>query len=267
MESDTTAEDLYAELYDATGVGWPGELAFYRDLAAAASARGKVVLEVACGTGRVAADLSASGARVTGFDRSPAMIRVASRRRSGSGGLRWAVADMRDFDLGERFGLVLVPAHAFQFMLTPADQLACLRAIARHLTPGGTLVLHLDHQDLDWLGMLPATPPAPLPPCDEIAHPRSGRRFRQLHSWGYDRATQTATLRLAWEEIESGGTGGRRWELDPTPLHCAFRFEVEHLLARAGFAVRGVHGDFQGNPLGQDSSEMIWVAELRGDSS
>jgi hypothetical protein len=47
-------------------------------------------------------------------------------------------------------------------------------------------------------------------------------------------------------------------------LHCIFRFEMEHLLARAGFAVDAVYGDFFRRPLGEDSTHMIWVARPAG---
>ena len=140
-----SAADLYAELYDASGVGWPGEMDFYRALAAAATARGEGVLEVACGTGRVALRLAQDGARVVGFDRSPAMVRIVSDKGRGVPNARWVEADMRSFALGEAFGLILIPGHAFQSMLTPEDQLACLGCVRRHLAPGGTLVVHLDH--------------------------------------------------------------------------------------------------------------------------
>jgi hypothetical protein len=39
-----------------------------------------------------------------------------------------------------------------------------------------------------------------------------------------------------------------------------FRYEVEHLLARAGFRVLESFGDFDGSPLRDDSPEMIFVA-------
>ena len=42
-----------------------------------------------------------------------------------------------------------------------------------------------------------------------------------------------------------------------------FRYEVEHLLARCGFHVVGLYGDFGGSPLRDDSPEMIFVAEKR----
>jgi hypothetical protein len=35
---------------------------------------------------------------------------------------------------------------------------------------------------------------------------------------------------------------------------------MEHLLARAGFDVEAVYGDFYGELLKDESTEMIWVA-------
>jgi SAM-dependent methyltransferase len=256
-----SAADLYADLYDASGVGWPGELDFYQALAATATARGEPVLEVACGTGRVALPLAQAGAEVTGFDRSSRMLRIARAKSGATANPRWVEADMRSVALGESFGLILIPAHAFQSLLTPDDQVACLERLGQHLTPDGTLVIHLDHQDLDWLGSLPATGPGTYEDDGEVIHAATGRRLRRLFAWSYQRASQTATLALAWEEAGQDGEAGARWDLTPTPLHCVFRFEMEHLLARTGFATRTVYGDFSGHALADDSEEMVWVVK------
>jgi hypothetical protein len=53
-----------------------------------------------------------------------------------------------------RFDLILIPGHSFQFMLTPAEQVACLACIRHHLTPGGKPVVHVNHDDLSWLAGL-----------------------------------------------------------------------------------------------------------------
>ena len=39
-----------------------------------------------------------------------------------------------------------------------------------------------------------------------------------------------------------------------------FRHEVEHLLARSGFAVEALYGDYDRSPFGDDSPELIVVA-------
>jgi hypothetical protein len=44
-------------------------------------------------------------------------------------------------------------------------------------------------------------------------------------------------------------------------LRYFFRYEVEHLLARCGFKVSAVYGDFDRSPLEDESPEMIFVAE------
>jgi len=254
------AREFYAQTYDASVSDWAGEIDFYRELAAEARANGRAVLEVACGTGRVAIPLARDGVQVVGLDLSAAMLDVAREKSAGMRNVRWVQGDMRSFELGCTFGLVIVPGHSFQNILTAADQVACLESVGRHLEPGGTLIVHLDHLDVRWLGELRGDRGGVFEPAESFTHPRTGRQIRTSRAWSYEPATQTAVSRTVWEEIDVGGHVSDRWESGPLRFHCVFRFEMEHLLARVGFAVRAVYGDFLRRELRDESSEMIWVA-------
>lgn len=254
------ARAFYAETYDTVVPDWSGEIDFYRELASEAHARGLAVLDIACGTGRVAIRLAQSGADVVGLDLSPAMLSVARKKSAGTDNPRWVQEDMRSFDLGDTFGLAIIPAHSFQNILTPDDQVATLQSIRRHLVPGGTLVVHLDHQDVGWLGTLTDNQGGVFNAAGSFDHPRTRQTIRVSQAWSYEPATQTAVLEKVWEAIDASGDVVDRWESDPLQLHCVFRFEMAHLLARTGFAVEVVYGDFFRHALTDESSEMIWVA-------
>ncbi len=139
MSSDDEAVGFYSQTYDAWVPGWSGEIDFYQQLAAQV-ADGTAVLEVACGTGRVAIRLARSGVEVVGIDRCPAMLEVAREKSLGMSNVHWVEADMRSFQLAEAFRLVIIPGHSFQNLLTSDDQAKCLESIRGHLLPGGTLV-------------------------------------------------------------------------------------------------------------------------------
>ncbi len=145
---------LEVQFYDVAVPDWPGEIDFYRAIAADVKAQGGSVLEVGCGTGRVTCQLAQAGMRIMGMDLSPSMLAVARQKSQELSNVRWVEGDMQAFELDECFDLILVPGHSFQFMLTPADQVACLTCIRQHLTSGGKLVVHLNHDDLSWLGGL-----------------------------------------------------------------------------------------------------------------
>ncbi len=261
------ADAFYARTYDGSVPDWPGEIEFYRELAATATAKGGSVLELACGTGRVALRLAQSGADVVGLDLSPHMIEAARRKTAGLGHVRWVQGDMRSFDLEERFALALIPGHSFQNLNTPQDQLACLECIKRHLRPDGVLVLHLDHMNIEnmiWLGGLCGEKGGVLQAAEQFRDPQTGRAVRPSRAWTYEPSTQTATVRTVWEELDAGGQAVARIERDPIRLHCVFRFEMEHLLARAGLAAEAVYGDFYRHELQDDSPGMIWVARVEG---
>jgi hypothetical protein len=146
-------------------------------------------------------------------------------------------------------------------MCTPEDQVQALVTFKRHLTPDGTLIIHLDHQSVDWLGDLLRDLGGTFEPSGEVKHPRTGHIISRSHAWTYERSTQTATVITRWEELDPSGLVLRTWQREPMALHCVFRFEMEHLLARTGFDSRSVYGDFFKNPLDENSSEMVWVAK------
>jgi SAM-dependent methyltransferase len=257
------AREFYAQTYDVSVPDWPGEIDFYRELATEAHSHGRSVLEVACGTGRVAVPLAREGVEVVGLDLSSAMLEVAREKSVDMGTLRWVQGDMRSFELGEAFGLVIIPGHSFQNLVTAADQIACLESIRRHLVPGGLLVVHLDHQDVSWLGDLRRDRGGVFEMAGQFSHPTTGRPVRTLQAWSYEPSTQTATGQTVWEEIGANGEVVDRWESGPLRFHCVFRFEMEHLLALTGFEVEAVYGDFFRKELTDESEGMIWVARKR----
>ena len=252
-----TAEELAAELYDITVPDWEGEIDFYRELAREASSKGQSILEVGCGTGRVTLRIAQEGAKVVGTDLDDDMLKVA---RSKSAGIHWEQGDMRTLDLHQAFVLIILPGDAFQFMCTPKDQVKALETFKRHLEPGGVLVVHLDHQSVDWLGDLLGGLGGKFEHVKDITHPRTRNIIRKANAWRYEPSTQTAIVVTKWEEIGKDGDVLQTWERKPMSLHCVFRFEMEHLLARTGFEIQAVYGDFFKSELKDDSSDMIWVA-------
>ena len=117
------------------------DLPLWRELAA--EARGPV-LDVGAGTGRVALDLAARGHEVVALD-ADAQLLAALRERAGARGLHVATAcaDARDFDLGRRFALVLVPMQTVQLLGGPAGRARFLRCARAHLASGGLIAAAL----------------------------------------------------------------------------------------------------------------------------
>ena len=95
------------------------------------------MLELGAGQGRVAAYLARRGAEVWALELSAAMRR---RGEAATRGLpvHWVAGDMRAFELGRRFPLVLAPFNALMHLYTLADQDAALACVVRHLEAGGS---------------------------------------------------------------------------------------------------------------------------------
>src|SRR5215212_2421318 len=95
--------------------GYEADLPLWRSLAADAAGP---VLEIGCGTGRVALDLAEHGFDVAALDPVSALIRALEERaRAGRVAVEAAVGDARTLNMRRRdFALVIAPMQVVQLM-------------------------------------------------------------------------------------------------------------------------------------------------------
>lgn len=136
------------------------DLPFWEGLATAAE--DGPVLDLGCGTGRVALHLARRGHQVIGLDIDPELISVL-RARAESLPLETVVADARDFHLDREVGLALAPMQTLQLLDDADDRLACLRCVSAHLTPGGLFAAAILEEMPE-----PDDSPPPLPDVREV---------------------------------------------------------------------------------------------------
>jgi SAM-dependent methyltransferase len=119
--------------------GYDLDLPLWRELA---DREGSPVLDVGAGTGRVAIDLARRGHEVVALDRDAALL-AALRDRGAGLALSAVAADARDFDLGRRFPLIVVPMQTVQLLGGPVGRAHFLERVREHLAHGGLLAAAL----------------------------------------------------------------------------------------------------------------------------
>lgn len=253
MASDDTYERAIARNYDAEYAVLrdpSGDRAFYADLARAS---GGPVLELGCGTGRVLLPIAREGIPCVGLDVSPAMLEVL-RGKDPPENLVLSLASMADYDLGAgRFQLVFAAFRAFQHLLTVEEQLAALACARRHLAPSGVLAFDLFVPDLA------RTAIAEEPEHEDVRALEGDEEVRRYTTVSRDHVHQVLRVRFRHERWRAGVKLSD--EIAETRLRWLFRYEVEHLLARAGFAISALYGGFAGEPY-DARKEMIVVARV-----
>src|SRR5277367_605085 len=261
-------DGFIADYYDESPIvrGRTGDVAFYRDVVHEFR---DPVLELGCGTGRITLALAAAGHRVSVLVISERMLERCNQKRAAMPTearerVHLVQGDMTRFDLGEKFRVVIIPFRPLQHLLEIDAQISCLESVRRHLQAegrvfgrrGGRLILDVFQTDAERMH-----DPSYLKegPVTEYTMP-DGRRVRITEKvTAFHRAEQRNDVEMIFYVTDARGKEERlvfAWT-----LRYFFRYEVEHLLARCGFKVSAVYGDFDRSPLGDTSPEMIFVAE------
>lgn len=254
--------DLFARYYDLEFGAFSDDAPLYRGFA---DLTGGPVLELGCGTGRLLVPLARAGFAVTGVDLAAAMLDLA-RAAVASGGVAARVTLLQD-DLrslaalgDQRFGLIFCAINSFLHLESLADQRAALRAARRHLRPGGRLILDL-------------FPPHPLTLAEydgRLTHaatfhdPATGERIDKFVSATLDPAAQRIETVFFYDRLAVTGQVERT--AAPFVLRYIGRFELELLLAEAGFGGLQLYGSYDLEPFSAESERLIAVVE-RGASS
>lgn len=224
------------------------DIDFYRELAREAAGP---VLEVGCGTGRVLERIAADGVACSGLDLSPHMLEVL-RAKVGSQ-VPLIRADMRHFDLGpQRFALIFSAFRGFQHLVAVEDQLSCLARVRTHLAPGGRFAFDVFN---------PRFASASVdeePEREDLRFTQDGAEVVRTARVSRDRGSQSLRVVFRYERRRDGRVLGS--ESATVTLRWFYRYELEHLMHRAGFCDVEIFGDFDRSPVGGDSPALIVVA-------
>lgn len=213
------------------------------------------VLELGCGTGRVAIPVARSGATVIGIDRSESMLaraRTRVRRANLHSRVKLIRGDIRHLPFPDQsFPLVMAPYGILQSLLDERLLLATLKDVGRVLERNGTFGVELV---------------ADLPAWDEYSNRVTFRSRRGPHgkpiqlveSVTQDRRRQIT--RFDQEFVEGRGKSATRRKFT-----IAFRTlnvpQMVQRLEKAGLEVSALLGDYQGGPW--DLRAEVWIILAR----
>jgi len=254
-------DDRYPENYDsaAVAIGLGADVRRFRALAARVDG---LVLELCCGTGRVAIPLARAGWRVTAVDVSQGMLaRLQGRLEREDAAVRARIdvveADVTRLALPQTDYALAILAFNSLILIPDADkQRAALHAAHRHLAPGGLFALDIANPlalDLRDSG----DPRAVI--TRRNAH--TGRRYTRYSAVDAMDAEQRQRLR-GWYEEEDDLSRVIRvpyefwWRL-------IFPWELDALLGEAGFDIIAVEGDYSGSPYTPSSPTLLVQARKR----
>jgi SAM-dependent methyltransferase len=260
-EQKVLYDSFIADYYDTSPVliQRTQDIAFY---CGSAQQYGDPILELGCGTGRITLAIAEAGYRIVGLDISRRMLEKAMEkrarlRRETCERVHLVQADMTQFDLGEKFRTVVAPFRPFQHLLETEQQMNCLNCVRKHLAQNGRLILDVFQTDAERMH-----DPVFLSESLIAEYEMPGDRHVALSErvTAFHRALQRNDVEMIFDVRHDDGKKERlvmAWT-----LRYFFRYEVEHLLARCGFSLDAVYGDFDSSPLGDSSPEMIFVAKL-----
>jgi SAM-dependent methyltransferase len=236
--------------YDLLHAPWQQDIDFWLDCA---RRFGGPVLDLACGTGRVALPLARAGFAVTGLDLAPGMLTEAARKcESEPCRPRFVAGDMRAFTLGQRFRTVIIAFNSIAHLHTREDVERCLACVRAHLADGGALALALINPRVDLL----ARRAGDVREITRYADPDSNEEVVVSERVRYDSARQLCLA--SWQACRGGHTSTQE-----LALRVYFPQELAALLHYNGFAIESRHGDFAGRPFADGAPQQVVVARTR----
>lgn len=249
--------DDYAAYYDWENAQTVGrrDIAFWQRMAA--PVRG-AILELGCGTGRVAIPVAKAGATVFGIDRSASMLdrgRAKVRRARVGSHVQLIRGDIRHLPFPDKsFELVMAPYGILQSLLDEKLLSATLKDVRRVITRDGIFGLELV---------------ADLPAWEEYSNRLSlrsergpnGKPIALIESVKQDRRKHIT--RFEQEFVEGRGKSATRKKFS-----LAFRTlsvpQMVQRLEKSGFEVAALLGDYQGGPW--DLRADVWIILARAQA-
>jgi SAM-dependent methyltransferase len=244
-----STNDLRAQYYDAYMANYQEDLPYWLNLAERYPGP---VLELGCGSGRVARALLQAGHAYTGLDSDPAMLALCRAQWHGSTPPGTFVdADMTGFRLKQQFSLIISPCNTYS-TLDAGQRAATLQGIRTHLSPRGCFAACLPNPH----ALVEVPPIGDVEHEDDLTHPQTGNPVQVLTA--YERREDWFELHWHFDHLFPDG----HIERTTISTNHAITTRQEYLseLKQAGFVIESLYGDFNLKPFNPGSPALLWEA-------
>jgi SAM-dependent methyltransferase len=230
--------EIYDSFYDTFRKDAPAAIEFLAPLA-----KGRRVLELGIGTGRIAIGLVERGVRMHGVDASPAMVEKL-RSKPGGADIPIEMGNFANLKMGGRFSLIFVAFNTFFALLTQDDQVRCFQRVAKRLTPDGAFVIEAFVPDLTRFdhGQRTST--------TLISDDRTILEISQL---------DVAAQKVRAQHLVIDENGVHRY---PVELRFSYPAELDLMARLAGMRLRERWGGWDRRPFTSESVSHVSVYEL-----
>ncbi len=253
-------ENLYrntAWLYDMDNRDYlHDDIPFYIDYAKKQNGE---ILELGCGTGRVALALAKQNFKVTGLDLSKEMLGIFKKKLELQPKLKNKInlmhGNMANFQIDKKFSLIIAPFRAFQSLTDKKDIENSLKCINNHLTENGIFIVNVFNpypiMDENWC-------------FSEIIQwerfdEQTGNYIVKKH-WGdkIDIENQIIYPHFAYEVTDKDGNISRF--IEDLKLKYYYRNQLQSAIEQAGLTIKESFGWYNKTTIEEKWREIIFVS-------
>ena len=219
--------------------------------------RPQILLDLACGTGRMTKILSGRGYDMIGVDGSAEMLAKAAENCGYDPRILYLLQDMRSFELYGTVGAVISCLDSVNYLTKEEDLGACFSLVHNYLDPDGLFLFDVN------------TPHKFETIYGDEAYLFDGeltegeKRIPVFCAWQnhYVKKSRICTFDLS--VFYGDERGNYRREDETQKERCYTREELESALQKAGFEVLGVFGGFDFSAPAKNAERIYFAARAK----
>jgi len=220
------------------------------------------VLELACGSGRVTLPLAKEKYEVWGIDNSPEMLKIIENKMENEDPdvvkrMHISQQDMCDFQIEQKFKLIIIPFNSFLLLTDRKDFDRCLQCCLQHLDEGGRLIIDVFSPNFELCAVK-------VPKMQFLQHfyiHETGKVVVQWELAKRDMAQQLIEVDFLYEEYDQDGKVTQR--MHNLKMSIIFRYELLYLLEKNEFLVQDVFGNYDRSEFSQTSPQIICICSKK----
>lgn len=210
------------------------------------------ILELCCGTGRLTLPIAKDGYNISGVDYTPSMLEQAKLKATEVGlEINFIEADIRTFDLQEKFDLIFIPFNSIHHLYRNEDLFKALTCVKNHLKEGGLFLLDCFNPNIQYIVENEKSQAVIAEYTTE-----DGRDVLIKQTMQYESATQIN--RIQWHYFINGEFHSTQ-NLD---MRLFFPQELDSYLEQAGFNIVHKFGGFEEESFDDKSEKQIYILSL-----